>query len=881
MHVDVASPEEPNIFRVANQDQKSKKPYLISAHSLNCIGELKVTKDNAKSTDPDYAVLTSAINKKTSHNQLIISPTSPIYSSNLYLIEYKVFDNDEDIAKDKNEKTKSCLYYLSANTLGSELMLNEGVPHIFTLNTKEENMNSFNYVYPHIYKNKNPCLIDIYFENKFTTLIVIISFENADNNISNNTRESFEYKLIAPENIIIKSSTLEKNCHNAFSCNMHIQVKYSKSASDTNTNNDNLTYKITARSNSLIPTYLKKGEIKSDSVIPNNYQYYYSELKKNETGEIILKSNSGSGILVGKIIKKNAPKEPNADFNNVVLPTVLNSSLRFNKQTNSLIFDSKDTSICESGCELYFGVYSENKENYKDSINQYSILLNTGIVKLKFNEHFFGSIDASNIENLVENPSAKIQYFTLLTEENQFSRISISLMFNNNFKGKLLINVGEPAENITLPTIQKSGFFISDQECSNCRFEFTTNKKAKKFVIGVYTDMLKYANMTSSIDYQLYAADISYINSQNFFEIKLGDIFYCQTLSKDQYCDFLFILPNTDTLIFYTQFLKEFYTNFDEHFMDSVILANVYNATEYKNLQENESIRPRLNNNPMFLSGVQSEATKEYNVFPDNNLLIFKNPYKSNSNDYKNGNYNQTILCVSVYLQKPSSFKLISNRVHVASSVIMLNSNFQYLFMVTNAETLQLKIPNIFKRMLQKSDSDLYTLNVNSILGEGQINFDNKLYLMNSQRKNMKMVINKANSEGVSVNSYNHKDNKSPVPYICIVSFSVNYYKLELSLGESFDILFPSLMHPKEFYYMSYNTTYANIANVIDVTFNFKILEYKNQRASMTLNKKDMFSLKSHYANDLFSTQKISVENYNLGEYDLVNKVVRIFFHSI
>jgi len=904
MHTDIASPGDSNFFHIANKEKAAlkKKPFVISSLSLNCVGELKVSKSNANSTDPDYTVLSSPKNQRTSHNQIVINPSSTIYDSRLYLIEYKVFENDEDSPsdKDKNEKTKSCLYFISANTLGSELMLNEGVPHIFTLNSQEENLNSFSYVYPHIYTNKNPCLIDVYFDNKFVTLNVVISFENAiseidstsrNNNNSNNrnNRESFEYKLISPEHILIKSSTLAKNCHNSFSCNIHILVKYSKNApseSNPSTTNDGLlTYKITARSNNLLPSYLKSGEVKSDSVIPNNYQYYYSELKKNEVGNIILKVKSGSGILVGKIVKKNAPNEPNANFNNVALPTILSLNLRFNKQHNSLYFNQQDTKICDSGCVIYFGVFSENKENYKDTLNQFSILLNTGTIKLKFNEHFMGSIDTADAENLVANPSAKIQYFTLLAEENQFSRISITLMFRDNFSGKLLVNIGEAEESVPLPTIDKSSYHISDLGCANCRFDFTLNKKAKKFVIGVYVDMLKYANVTSSVDYQLYAADVSYIMSQNLFEIKLGDNAQCSTLLQDQYCDFLMILPNTETLIFYTQFLKQqFYSNFEEHFMDSVILANIYNATDYKLLQESEKARPRLDNNPMFRSGVATEATKEYKIFPDNNLLIFKNPHKSFAGDHKNVNYNQTILCVSVFLQKPASFKLLSNRVSVTSSVISLNYNIPYLFMVTNAESLLLKIPtggNRNMRILQKSDFDLSTLNFHSVLGEGLVNFDKKYIFMNAQIKNYKIVINnKANSQEITLNSRNYQEAVNPVPYICIVNLNINFYKTEIQLGESFDILFPSLLYPKEFYFYAYNSTYTdNIPNEIDVTFNFKVLEYKNQRASLTLESNDKFRLKSHYSEDLFLRQKVSVENYNLGEYDHVNKVVRLFFN--
>jgi len=342
MHLDVSIPNNFNIFRLPNPEQKSKKPFIISAYSLNCIGNLTVSRDN---NDPevDGKILSSPINYKTSHNQIIVNPDSEFYDTKLFLANYRVFDDNQISSNEKTEigKTKSCLFYICANPLGSELMLNEGIPHVFTLNSLE-NLNYYNYVYPHIYKNKNPCLLDIYFENKFDLLHVLISFnsinDNKDKNstVSTNTKETYKYELYSPENIIIKSSTLEKNCHNLFSCNIHIQLNYNATAT-INSKNRSLTYKITARSNSLIPVFLKKGEIKESSVIPNNYQYYYSDVNQNEEGEIFLKSKSGSGILVGKIIKKNSAKEPNSDYNNIVLPTILNSNMRFNSSMSNFM----------------------------------------------------------------------------------------------------------------------------------------------------------------------------------------------------------------------------------------------------------------------------------------------------------------------------------------------------------------------------------------------------------------------------------------------------------------------------------------------------------------------------------------------------------------
>jgi len=874
IHSQVTIPEETKIFNVQNPNRQLKHGFIITALSLNCVGNLTVTRYDSKPIDKDYTMISSPVNLKTAHNQILITADSPIYESNFYNIKYQLHSEDEENTNNhSNFKATSCLFFISANTMGYDLLLNEGIPHILTLNT-EQNLNEFFYVYSHISKNKNPCLIDIYFENKFVTLEVTIRFEPNQFNSKDINKEVLTYKLISPENIIIKSSTFEKNCGNSFSCNILIEVRYKKNPLDNNPNNNVLTYKITARSNSLIPSYLKRGEIKIDSVIPNNYQYYFSEVNKNEFGEIILDSKVGSGVLVGKIIKKKAPKEPNADFKNIVLPTILNSSLRYNRQSNSIVFTKEDTKICEEGCEIYYGVYSENKENFKDNINQFTILFTTGNINLKFSEPYSGTFDNNNLDSLIENPSAKIQYFTLIAEENKYSRISISLMFGSNFKGKLLINVGELKDKVPLPTLDKNSYYISEEESNNSKFEFNLNKRSKKFIIGVYVDLLKYSNSTSNVDYQIYAADISYINSNNFFEIKIGENFQCATLYQKQYCDFLMILPDTETLIFYTQFTKEFFNNYEDHFMDSTILANIYNATDYQNLVENESLRPRMGKNPMFISGIDNKSTKEYSLLPDNNLLIFKNPYKKLAVDNKNLNYNQTILCISVFLQRPSSFRLLSNRIHVPSSILSLRNYHYNLFMVTNADTLHLKSLDINLRNLQRSDTDHFIMNVETIEGEGTVNFDNKFYPMNPQTKNLKIVLNKAKSNEIKINSFNHKDSKVAVPFICIVNLKLSLYKTELVLGEAYDILFPSLLYPKEFYFMAFNNTYANIIDSIDITFNFKILEYKNQRPSITLDKKDKFKLKNYYSENIFSTQRAETSDHNLGEYDPVHKVV-------
>ena len=877
MHSDILLPGQVNIFRFSNTEQKSKKPFLISLTSTNCYGNLTISSNDQDTQNSNFFSLT---NNKTLHNQILLYPENSIYDSKIYLVKFSSFNFD----KEDDYKIPNCLIYLSGLNIGNELMLNEGVPHIFTFNPKIKDMNTFYYVYPHIYQNKNPFLLNIFFENKNVDLQITISFENININSPANIsskKEIFKYNLFTHENILLKTSTLEKNCVNTFSCNIHIQVSNIPSNSILS-KYEEIVYKITARSNNLIPVYIQKGKIKPDSVIPNNYQYYYTDIKKNEMGQVILNSKIGGAILVGKIVKKNQPKEPNADYNNVALPTQASSSLTYSQITNCLSFTGEDTKDCELGCELYFGVFSIDNFNYKDNVNEFSVLVSTGIINLNINEIFKGFFDLSQ-----EN-SENIQYFTFEAKENQYSRISLSLTFPNNIQGKLLISTGEINENIPNPTLEKS-FFISKENCMNCLFDYTLNKKSKKFIVGIYIDKEKYKNITNNISYEIYPADNSFINSKNFYEINLGDSIQCTTFYDDNYSDFLMVLPDTDLVVFYTQYIKEFFTNYDEHFSESVILANLYNRTDYNKLLEDETYRPRLDSKIidrggyMFRSGVINDELKEYLTFPDNNFLIFKNPYKNNLNEGFNTNYTQYLLAISVYNQKPSTFRLLNNQLNLPSTVMTLKNNMHYLFFVKSQNPIQIKIPEAFinLRNLQALDINnqdyTYSLNIDNILGEGKILYENTVYKTNLQIKNLKIIINKKNEQIVTISAGNHKGGKI-LPYACIVSLKYQNVKNELVLGDSFDILFPSMKYMKSFYFTAYNSTYGNVESDIDLTFNFKIVEYKKQNPKNVIGKNQRFVLKSHKTQSIFLKENAKDMVYDLGEYDPIHRIVNYYY---
>lgn len=866
----------PKLLHFYNNDKnkEEKKPYIISTYAANCVGNFTIENKKSSSDDDDedkakLEVIKSNRNYVTQHNQAVILPEMKLFNERVYDLHY--------LAKDFHHKTlydkSSCLFYISGITYGKELLLSEGIPHFFTFEPSQK-LFTFNYVYPHVFHDKNPALIDIFYLNKVMDLSVKISFEtNSSNNTTNNNKDVFTYSLLGPKTILIKPETFQKNCGNYFNCNVHISVTYPENKIKTFSD---LTYKITARSNNAIPTYLQKNVIKEDAVLPNVYQYHYTDISENESGRIRLKSKSDSGILVGKIVKKNTIKDSNnSNLNkrNIVMPTVENSELKFNHLSNSLEFDSTQTAKCEEGCEIYIGVISRNYENFKDNMFQYSIIVNTGNILLAINSHFSGIFKQVDINN-------NIQYFTIEVPEDKIWTVGFKLNFKDRVKGKLLVNVGELTEDIPLPSAEKNNYYTSSEK-NSIYYNFKLNKKSMKFIVGVYVDPNLYKNSTSTIpiNYDFYSGDDSNLINKNFFEIKLGQNPLCNTEYEDSYCDFLMILSTDDTIIFYTNFIKTFFNKFEKHYIDTVILANVYETSQYSDIVKNENIRPRLHNSPNFRSDVITDSFKEFSQFPDNNILIFKNPYGYNDN--KNKTFTHNVLCVSVYLKKPSTFTLMNNKKITPSAILQPETNVEHLYYVDTFNALNIEVPQMIfnkKRNLIGKDeamkNSVFSVSIKSLIGDGYINYELNNYKLGHERKNIKIIIGEGNSRKLKVNSYSDQKIKLK-PYLCIISLNYSPIETNLIMGETLDMLFPSFYYPKKFFYFNYNDTL--IEDDIDISFNFKVLDYKGEKAYNSIGKYEEFLLKTKKIDekDLLKETKMEDIIYNLGEYDSVNLVVK------
>ena len=207
--------------------------------------------------------------------------------------------------------------------------------------------------------------------------------------------------------IILSAKEVSDHCKGVQMCTISIDID--------NLNESDIDLTIAAKSNAKLPFYLFNNIVKSDIIINNNIQYYYSNVDHNDIGEVVLTSKKGSGVLIGRIVNKSG-KDNNPDWKNWIRLPKKNDigayadSLVFNVNTNSLSFSEEETNRCtvKDNCVLIIGVVSndevnvDKKEGNVDSVYEYNIYFRSknerkiyhryGVVNIPSHEYISGNL---------------------------------------------------------------------------------------------------------------------------------------------------------------------------------------------------------------------------------------------------------------------------------------------------------------------------------------------------------------------------------------------------------------------------------------------------------------------------------------------------------
>ena len=352
-----------NIFNVENNikyylfknnKKIEKKNYFVQIFSLNC--EIEVKRDN------------KLIHSSGKIYQDIINYNEPFYNNDYYIYETKILSAENFGEQDY----QNCVIYLSGESINNDnsieriffnnkILLTENEPHDIIL-TKD--IKFYNYLFPylgHSFDLNSFSLVHINFDSKMNIKIKFFFDENSE--------PKKEVLMGRSGQILLDNELLQENCIDFEEiCNIIIQVEFNNENYDKTYSSPNFQLFISTQNK--IPSYLKNGELRIDSVVNSNpLQYFYTEISKNSQGEIISYTKRGEGVLYIRIYKKGTI-DSNKDWRGIDIPDKDNKDvLYYDNFIHSSRFDTEDTKDCgNKGCLLlitYENIFSPiNHKNY-------------------------------------------------------------------------------------------------------------------------------------------------------------------------------------------------------------------------------------------------------------------------------------------------------------------------------------------------------------------------------------------------------------------------------------------------------------------------------------------------------------------------------------
>ena len=570
VQIDPTSPTKTKYIFLQNFRYKNRNPFLANFFALNCDFEVKRENNEVKFFD-GYA-------------QEVLTSSTQGYESNYYNYSIKITNADLS-----NYNHKMCMLYVS----GFESESNDDSRGIL------------------IGENKNQQII---FEKGLKKVIFVYPLSNPtkDLAINFNVIDKAYYKLtVLAENKSIRTATVTRSeifyirgtniqimCKENRICPITLQVEYTNEIIKTNP-----MIEITLREILNTPTYLQKGQAKRDFVCGDKFYYLYTDVGKNEEGEITINFLREFGNIWAKIARKDQTypdEEPNWRGIYRMPSKDWEDSLPFNSYTRTMKINPEDTRDCIEGCYLLISIQISQIGDYVEDSKFYPFSIITRInpsnraytdipkVVIQVDEYIVGSVDVSESERISEF------YEVWLPHDDEL----VLFDWQSSVAG-LYINLGG-----SRPTTRNADFKLlppgKDSILKLTKDQILQKAKDKKItipnensledinlVIGVWTDK------SDSIDNELYSLNVhqsnpNLVDNLDIMEVNTDQKMLCQptTISNGKYrCLFVVTYDDEDADLSTPIFA---YAHSTSKSAESFIYGDFIDRSLYNEYKENE-----------------------------------------------------------------------------------------------------------------------------------------------------------------------------------------------------------------------------------------------------------------------------------------------------
>ena len=608
------------------------------------------------------------------------------------------------------------------------------------------------------------------------------------------------------------------------------------------------------------PSYLKKNENIIDFLCGDTIYYLYTEVGKNEIGEVSINLFRDFANIWGRIVRKTRTAiDEEANWRGIYrMPSEdWEDSLPYDKYNNKLEIRIDDASDCIEGCYLLLSIQISQIGDYVDNkIYPFSIIANirnrnytfteSPKISIKVDEYIIGSVDLSENERINQFYEIWLPYDTYRVEFELQSSVA-----------ELYINLGGKK-----PTTQNADFKLLPHGRHSILYldktEIIDKAKSKKITLP-YENSIEdlnlvigiWSNKIESKDNEIFSLRVhepfSKANTMNIIEVKTDHKILCNPLylNENKYlCLFMIIYDEEDLglpLVIHADSLNKIaLTNISANFIEKKYYDNYNHDYLDKNIPTNDFSQYRT-----------TENSKNY---------FYINLNTENKNYY---------LYVSVMTDKPDDIMLLTS----IPTYKTFNSNYYQYYLSPGTEKLLISFDKLRLKLLNTSP---LMVNIVCLDGEAELSWSddpNNIYNLKG-RDNRLSLITRKNVDELIISKKNISNNE----FIFYISYFtrnsvVNFDKVQY--GKSMEIAYMNTTLPIYLF-----SVIGDINNDINIAVSFKDLdndikgEYKNKSLFIGAGLEEENNIYEIKQNPKLIP---SIENSFVGKYDPVLKTAHVF----
>ena len=694
-------------FVFQNNRIEENYPYLVQIFSLNC--KINVKRQEKKITESDDVFQDIILNNET-------------YYKNKYYIYEMNIDSIENYG-DENVQNQ-CIVYLSGHPLDNDnktkniiynnkILLTENDPHQIIL---ANDTKSYRYLFPYVGNStdyNSYMLVHINFDAKMS-IKVKFYFDNSD--------VKKEETMGRSGQILLSNALIKENCKDIEQiCNVIIEINFNNVDKYDSKTWSSPNFQLFISTNNKIPSYLKNGELRVDSVVKSNpFQYFYTDISKNSEGQVIINTKRGEGVLYARIYQKGKKDEGN-NWGDIRIPdSETKDILKYDQFTHSVHFEKEQTKDCgENGCLLlitYNNIYSpSNNNNYLIGFTILTRLYNNdktrqSVLDIPLKTYAYG---------LIEKTGLTYNYFKVYLPEDS-EKIDFEVQCETCI---LYINKGE-----ILPTPEKHDH------------EYYSKGKFGVYGLLVSGESIKNTYYTIRIESPIIAS--RYVTTYSLRVLlptpSVMINYNIIPVDSDQNVNCDLSLYSNDGICYFILYIDDKANNVSD------ILAHVYTDVDLIDLEINANFIPKevaeraeLNEMLDYLPSSSSESTfSTENTFYSDYLLIDINQRKNN--DYiifgVMSDNSATVTFLSTFytskdkvISNPNTVQLMKLDPNTKINLDLATNSyyFVYIYSLYGSGEIKWKDGNNDERIHKFSEHELFSFTSSIKEGETIINSDN------------------------------------------------------------------------------------------------------------------------------------------------------------